>query len=160
MTNDSAFLAGIEAWDAGVDALVRRASGRLKRAEERASAEAERGDDEERPELSVAEAERRLTAAKELHAGWESVRAAAAWPDALSWPEWADLVEDKLAPALGAAPDWTLFSTVLDELRSLGEVSAPISGGGAERVPRSRKPFRNAAFVPGERSSSEFSTSL
>jgi hypothetical protein len=139
MTNDTAFLAGIDAWNSGVDALVRRASGRLKRAEERASAEAERGDDEERPELSVAEAERRLRAAKELRAGWESVRAAAAaWPDALSWPEWADLVEEKLAAALGAAPDWTLFSTVLDELRSLGEVSARSSGGGSERVPRSR----------------------
>lgn len=124
LTNDPRFAAGLRAWDAGVEALVGQAGAELSRAGtyEEESAEEEdlgRGAESER------KAKKRLEAAKSLREGWRVLRqAAAGWPEALSWKEWARFLEDRLEPLLGASEDWSPFSSVLDELGNLEALSA------------------------------------
>ena len=126
MTNDPAFLAGVEAWNGGIEALVRRAWADWMRAQEPV---VEPGDRE--PTLETCE--RRLNAARALEAAWRAIRdAAAGWPEALSWREWAELLEARLSGPLGTAADWSLFSTALDDLGSLDDISPE------GRVPRPR----------------------
>ncbi len=123
LTNDARFLAGFGSWDRGTRALVDEARRKLERAEAAASADAD--EDEERRGESVPAAARRLQSAIRLREAWELLRqAASGWPSKLAWEDWADALERSLEPLLGASEDWSAFSAVLDEIRSLGTLGA------------------------------------
>jgi RecB family exonuclease len=124
LTNDPRFTAGLRAWDAGVEGLVAQTSGELHRAETR-GAESLEEEDLDRGAESVRKANKRLEAAKSLREGWRCLRQAAAdWPEALSWKEWARFLESRLQPLLGPSEDWNPFSSVLDEIAGLEALSA------------------------------------
>jgi ATP-dependent helicase/nuclease subunit B len=121
LTNDARFLAGINSWDEGARALIAAAEQELSRAQRR-TREPDADSEGERC-LSTLQARKELELAKELEQSWKTLRAAAAeWPEALSWQNWAELFEQRFEPALGASEDWQSFSMVLDELSALSEV--------------------------------------
>ncbi len=138
LTADPRFLAGIEAWDAGTDVLVREAAGALARAKDNAGKPGGDPDDPDlRPPLTVAEAERRLAAARRLERGWKAVReAAAGWPVSLSWREWSEFLRGRLEPLLKDSPDWHRLASVLAEIGSLSDAAAV--AGIEDRVSRTR----------------------
>ncbi len=138
LVNNPRFLAGIESWDAGTDALVRGLCGELQRAGARVAAGAENGEGEgDRILSSIPQVNRRLEAATSLRSGWAALRqAAAGWPALFTWQEWTMLLEDRLEPLLGRSEDWPAFSTVFDDLSSLGDL--PLTGTPHRRVTRAR----------------------
>ena len=119
LTNDARFLAGVQSWDKGTEALVGEARRNLRRTESAGtldSADEERGRGVEFVPLAV----RRLESAKALRAGWQLLmQASSAWPAGLSWEGWADHIDRHFEPLLGASDDWSSFSSVLDEIRNL-----------------------------------------
>jgi RecB family exonuclease len=121
LTNDPRFLAGLDSWDSGTQALIEKAQADVERAEARPT-EAEDPGSGIRPERI---ARRRLAAATILREAWQMVKAAADWPAALSWQDWAALLEQHIEPLLGKSEDWPLFSSVLDELAMLGLLDSP-----------------------------------
>ncbi|MBP1596203.1 MAG: ATP-dependent nuclease subunit B-like protein [Acidobacteria bacterium] len=122
LTNDPRFLAGVAAWDAATESLVREARGRLRRAEA-SEASGEDPGDEEYLAHSVPAAQNLLDSAVSLRAGWIELRKAAAdWPEACSWQEWARLLQERLEPILGKSADWPAFSPVLDVFHCLGRI--------------------------------------
>ncbi len=130
LTGDARFLAGADGWDTGVDILVRDAKRALARAESGAG-DRDSGDTE--AVMSPPRARIRLERAQSLRDAWHALRAASfGWPSTLSWNQWAALLEDRLEPLVGDAEAWPAFSSVVDELRSLGALSE------RRRIPRGR----------------------
>ena len=132
LTNDLRFLAGADSWDEGVGALVTELSGLLARAS-RAGVTADDGDARVPLPATV---RCRLESAQRLQSAWKMLRAAADWPEALEWAEWAGFLERKLRPLLGASSEWALFADVLDQLSTLQEVS--LRSGARRLVPRAK----------------------
>jgi RecB family exonuclease len=138
LVNDPRFLAGIDAWDAGTAAVVRDAKAGLRIAEARAASgeEEEEGGDKQF-HSSIPHAQSRLEAVVRLQSGWAALRQAAAdWPAACTWQEWTVLLQERLEPLLGRSRDWSAFSTVFDDLASLGEL--PLAVAPERRVTRAR----------------------
>jgi CRISPR/Cas system-associated exonuclease Cas4 (RecB family) len=124
LANQPRFLAGVRSWDEGTEGLIREAMRDLRGAEARAAAPDQEEEDDRRSALSVPAAQRRLSAARALRQGWEHIRqAASAWPDAASWRDWAQLLQQRLEPLFKTAGDWPAFSTVLDEIGSLTDMT-------------------------------------
>jgi len=122
LTNDPRFLSGVDAWNEATKALVREAARASERAQARAAGDF---DETEGRFLSVPAARKRLSCAQGLLPAWEALhRAAAGWPDRLSWKEWSELLQARLEPLLSASQDWKKFSTVLDELAQLSDAAA------------------------------------
>jgi RecB family exonuclease len=120
LTNDPRFLSGVSSWDSGTKALVREATRALTNASKGGQAEI----DEENT-LSIPAASQKLKSALALQRAWELLRAASSdWPDALSWGEWARLLQGRLEPLFSSCGDWEAFSAVLDDLASLSEAAA------------------------------------
>lgn len=122
LTNVPEFLAGLDSWDAGIDALIENARKELRKAAAREPA----AEDEDigRSANSIPLAGKRLELAKSLQAGWQSLRhAGAGWPAALSWKEWAQFLEQRFEPIFGDSEDWHSFSAVLDEIGGLQNVT-------------------------------------
>jgi RecB family exonuclease len=117
LTNDPRFLAGIDSWDSGTEALAEKARMELARAE----AHPEEDVDLESGAgiRSVWVLRKRLESAMCLREMWRLIKEAADWPAYLSWPAWAALIEERLEPLMGKSADWFLFSSVLDEIGSL-----------------------------------------
>jgi len=139
LTNDARFLAGVSSWDAGTEGLIREGHRRLQQAKLPDSDTAEDADDG-RPARSIQSEMRRLATAESLRRGWENLRNAAAhWPPALSWEDWADFLNRRLEPILGASEDWPSFSAVLDEI------------GGLQIIQDSRFGIRDSGLVTAER---------
>ena len=138
LVNSPRFLAGIESWDAGTDSLVRELRGALRLAEARLAAGEESCDGEgDRVESFLPQMRRRLAAATTLRGGWAALRhAAAGWPALCTWQEWTMLLQDRLKPLLGSAEDWPGFSTVFDDLASLGDL--PLKEAPQRSVTRAR----------------------
>jgi ATP-dependent helicase/nuclease subunit B len=119
LTNDPRFLAGLQSWNSGTEALVNEARKKLRRAETPQVIEA---DEEEtsRGVQSIPAAAKRLETAISLRDGWQFLqKAAAGWPASLSWEDWADYLDRHIEPLLGTSEDWPAFSSVLDEIRNL-----------------------------------------
>jgi RecB family exonuclease len=135
LTNDPRFLSGIVSWDASVRTLVLEARRDLQAAEVLAGSEGD--DDEEGRILPASLLREKLAAAESLENGWRALRQAVArMPMACAWQDWADSLEKNLSPLLGASEDWPLFSTVIDEIRSLDSVCR--SAGLENQVPLAR----------------------
>ena len=119
LTKDARFLAGLQSWDRGTEALVGEAYKNLRR-HENSGREYIVDDDEDDGLESVSQAARRFESAKALRKAWQLLmRASSGWPAILSWQDWADYLDRNLEPLLGNAPDWEAFSAVLDEIGSL-----------------------------------------
>ena len=119
LTNDARFLAGVQSWDKGTEALVGEARKNLKKSESAGSFDSD-DDETGRGVESVSLAVRRLESAKALRAGWQLLmQASSGWPAGLSWEGWADHIDRHFEPLLGASEDWASFSSVLDEIRNL-----------------------------------------
>ncbi len=119
LTNDARFLAGIQSWDKGTEALVSEARRNLKKSESAGSFDSDE-DETGRGSESVSLAVRRLESAKALRAGWQLLmKASSGWPTGLSWEGWADHIDRHFEPLLGGCEDWLSFSSVLDEIRNL-----------------------------------------
>jgi ATP-dependent helicase/DNAse subunit B len=119
LTNDPRFLAGLQSWNSGTEALVNEARKNLRRAE---MPEAFEADEEEmsRGVQSIPAAAKRLETVISLRDGWQLLQKAAAdWPASLSWEDWADFLDRHIEPLLGTSEDWPAFSSVLDEIRNL-----------------------------------------
>jgi len=122
LVNDPRFLAGIQSWDAGVEALVRENQMLARRAE--AGQEPLEEDASGRASLSALPARRRLESAEGLRKGWAALRGAAAgWPTKGTWSEWAQLLEEKFELLLGHSEDWPALASVFDDLGALGELA-------------------------------------
>jgi len=137
LVNDPRFIAGLDSWDRGTEALLGEARAQLRRAEENEQSGAvEEGADEGKTE-SVARARRRQAAASALHRGWQALRRAAAdWPAACSWRQWSDVLRDRFQPLLGRAGDWQSFSSIFDDFACLSDLPHDAGAGGP--VTRSR----------------------
>ena len=119
LTNEPQFIAGLQSWDEGVESLIGQARRDLWKAENSAS-ETREDEDSEYGLMSVRIAEKRLEAAKSLREGWRILRQAAAdWPAALPWKDWAHFLDRRLEPLFGETDDWPLFISVLDEISGL-----------------------------------------
>jgi ATP-dependent helicase/nuclease subunit B len=115
LTNDPGFLAGVQSWDEGTAALIGQARRKLKKAAMSAS-----DYEDEAGARSVDSVRMQMENALYLRDAWRLVRRAAAdWPVYMSWQEWARFLEQHLEEILGASSDWSLFSTVLDEMANL-----------------------------------------
>ncbi|NWG12696.1 MAG: PD-(D/E)XK nuclease family protein [Acidobacteria bacterium] len=120
LTNDVRFLAGVQSWDEGTGSLIRELSERLSEA---GPARAAVEDGDAGPEAPGTLRER-LESARRLRGAWMLLRSAAAsWPGALRWAEWAAFLEGRLLPLLGASVEWASFAHVLDELSALDEIA-------------------------------------
>jgi ATP-dependent helicase/DNAse subunit B len=115
LTNEPGFLAGAQSWDEGTAAIVEQ----LRRKSEKA--EASSIDLENEADAGSPDSVGRQTEnAMRLRDAWLLIRRAAAnWPANMSWQAWAHFLERRLEEALGASCDWSLFSTVLDEIAAL-----------------------------------------
>ena len=134
LTNDARFLAGLDSWDKATSGLVAGLERDVEQAAAGASFAQEESDEPRRP-LSVVQ--KQLESARGLRAGWVTIRCAAAdWPAAATWPEWARFLEERLAPLLGTSRDWTPFVQILDQICGLGQVNART--GSDPGVPRGR----------------------
>ena len=148
LTNDARFLAGVQSWGKGTEALVGEARKNLRKSESAGSLDS---DNEEtgRGVASVPLAVRRLESAKALRAGWQLLmQASSGWPADLSWGGWADLIDRHFEPLLGASEDWPSFSSVLDEIRNLDMLDRfeiPDSGF------QIKKPGEGARLISAER---------
>ena len=130
LTNDPRFLSGVSAWDSATRALVREANLELRDSESAS-------DEDERRVLSASSARKRLASAQSLQDAWVLLRrTAAGWAGPLSWNDWAQLLESRLEPLLGASGDWARFSAALDGLASLSDAAA--QAGIEPRVSRAR----------------------
>ena len=118
LTNDARFLAGLQSWDDGTEALVGEARKHLNRVEGAGFSDT---DEEAGTRVeTVPAAVRRLESAVSLREGWRLLKkASSGWPASLSWEEWADSLDRKFEPLLGACEDWSSFPAVLDEIRNL-----------------------------------------
>ncbi len=146
LTGDARFLAGLDGWDKGADTLVRDAQRDLARAESGTAAVSDDGE----PPMSPARARIRLERAQSLREAWHTLRdASCGWPPALSWIQWAALLEDRLGPLLGDAEDWPAFSSVLDELRSLGTLPERRRVSRARMVSLLRESIRGHSLPEG-----------
>lgn len=119
LTNDPRFLAGLESWNSGTEALVQKARGELAKAE----AQPVRPDDLEPGEGArpVWLLRKRLESAMRLREAWTLIKEAVNWPASRPWSAWSALIDERLEPLLGKSEDWPLLSSVLDEIGSLGE---------------------------------------
>ncbi len=129
-TNNLRFLGGINAWNEGTEALERESVRDLRDAEaHNATMDAE--DVEDRRQMrSVSYARRRLQSVRALSRGWEQLLGAASkWPAFLSWRGWAQLLQQRLEPLLGASGDWERFSTILDKIESLTDMTDRVGTG-------------------------------
>ncbi|MBN1568883.1 MAG: exodeoxyribonuclease V subunit gamma [Acidobacteria bacterium] len=119
LTNDPRFLAGVQSWDIGTEALVGEARRNLQKLE--ASGKPDPDEEEtSRGIPSPKSAARRLETAASLRDGWQLLRkAASGWPASLAWADWADYIDRHIEPLLGASEDWAYFSSVLDGIRNL-----------------------------------------
>jgi ATP-dependent helicase/nuclease subunit B len=144
LVHDARFLAGVESWTSGTDALVRGTGADLRQAQERIDKGGEEdAEDDTHPPLSLPGAKQRLDAALALRNGWTALRrAAAGWPAACSWQEWTALIRDRLAPILGRSEDWPAFAAAMADLGSLGAISLDVLQ--KRRIPRAR--FTSALF--------------
>jgi hypothetical protein len=119
LTNNPRFLLGLESWDPGMKNLLEKLRAELARAEAHPDEEA----DEEEDGTAVRSAQairQRIDTAVHLREAWQRIKHAAAdWPAALSWGEWANLLEKRFEPLLGKAADWDRFSFILDDLGSM-----------------------------------------
>ncbi len=148
LTNDARFLAGVSSWDAGTEGLIRESHKRLERAKLQ-DADGTEDADEGRAARSIQSETRRLAVAESLRRGWEYLRNAAAhWPPALSWEDWADFLNRRLEPILGASEDWPAFTAVLDEIGSLQSIHDSGSG------------IRDSGLVAAERMKTVLTESL
>ena len=86
---------------------------------------------------SISRVRLRLEAATSLRNSWTALRQAAAdWPAAFTWQEWTAFLQDRLGPLLGRSQDWPAFSTVFDDLSSLGDL--PLTSAPHRRATRAR----------------------
>jgi ATP-dependent helicase/nuclease subunit B len=116
LTNDSGFLAGARFWDEGTVSILERAHGEMNKAER----DSKDSDEDEAGARSVNLIRAQRENARHLREAWLLLwRAAGDWSARLSWQDWAQFLEQRLQGILGASSDWSLFSTVLDEIASL-----------------------------------------
>ncbi len=133
LTNDLRFLAGVDSWDEGTEALIGELSMQLNRIESAGTA-IEDGDARLATPATVRQ---KLESAQRLRSCWVLLRSAAAsWPDALGWAEWAVFLERRLMPLFGASVEWASFAHVLDHLSSLEEIG--LRTGSRHQVPRAK----------------------
>ncbi len=133
LTNDLRFLAGIDSWDEGTEALIGELSTQLNGI---GSSATEVEDSDARP-ATPATLQQKLESAQRLRSGWVLLRSAvASWPDELGWEEWAVFLERRLMPLLGASVEWASFAHVLDHLSSLEEIT--LRTGPRRQVPRAK----------------------
>ncbi len=120
LVNDARFLAGMDSWDKGTDALIREAQAQLERAKAAASS-GESGGQDEYPPMPVPLASQRLQSAVSLRSGWMNLRqAVTGWPEIDTWQGWSDLILRRLKPLLGESEDWPALSAAVEDLASLG----------------------------------------
>jgi ATP-dependent helicase/nuclease subunit B len=118
LTNDPRFLAGLRSWEAGTEALVGRAQREF--ADARARSDNMADDVAESGAPSIKTARQRLESTGRLRAAWRHLRHAATdWPAELPWQDWAHYLEQRFEKILGASEDWSIFSSVLDEIGNL-----------------------------------------
>jgi ATP-dependent helicase/nuclease subunit B len=136
LVNEPRFLAGVDSWESGTEALLREARDHARRAQARVRLGME--DEEENGHTdSVSQAQRRWDAARALRGGWSALRqAAAGWPAAGSWQRWSDLLRERLAPLLDRALDWNPFLSAVTNLEGLGGL--PRESGTDRPVTRAR----------------------
>ncbi len=125
LTADPRFLAGVPAWDAGTEELVRESASNLESAEKHAALNVEKTDEEDRGAVPSLEAARlRLEQARHLRTAWLAIRGASAdWPDSRPWTDWTRLLARRLEPLLKTSSDWGAFSNVLDRIGALGSMA-------------------------------------
>jgi ATP-dependent helicase/nuclease subunit B len=138
LVNTPRFLAGLEAWDRGTEALVKELQLDLQRVEGgRSPAEESDEEAEDGVRASIYHLRQRMAAALSLCSGWAALRRTAAdWPAFATWPEWIVLLQDRFGSLLEKSTDWPAFSNVIDDLASLGELS--MTGDREGRVSRAR----------------------
>jgi ATP-dependent helicase/nuclease subunit B len=121
LTNDPRFLTGLQSWDEGTEAIIKQARRELVRAESLPAETIE--DDGESGAQSAQAAGRHLESTMRLRNAWQLVRQAAAdWPSRQSWQDWARFLDQRFGLILGTSCDWSLFSSVLDEIGGLPEL--------------------------------------
>jgi ATP-dependent helicase/nuclease subunit B len=120
LTNNPRFIAGLQSWTEGTDAIVEEARREIIRAE---SLTAETIDDDgESGTHSAQTAMMHLESSRHLRNAWLLIRQAAAdWPPSQSWQDWASFLDQRFGLILGTSKDWPLFSSVLDEIGGLPE---------------------------------------
>jgi ATP-dependent helicase/nuclease subunit B len=116
LTNDPGFLAGAQSWDEGTAAIIERARRKSKKAQASSNDRIE----DEAGACSMDPVRMQMENARCLRDAWRLVqRATIDWPVHMSWQEWAHFLDQHLEALLGASGDWSLFSTVLDEIANL-----------------------------------------
>jgi ATP-dependent helicase/nuclease subunit B len=120
LTNEAAFLSGLQAWDEGIPVLVERARREAQKIEKGFNeAEAEQEDSGRGPR-DPANATKRLAIALSLREGWCRLRESiAGWPSHLTWQDWSRFLEQRLGLLLGDSEDWDFAVAALDDLASL-----------------------------------------
>src|SRR5206468_9345614 len=107
----------------GTEDLISRKMRELSDAERRAELPVGLLEEEGRARSTI-RARQEREAAGLLRNCWIALRQAAAqWPQQLPWKGWAQLLEERLAPVLGASLDWQTFSAVLDNLSVLSDAA-------------------------------------
>jgi ATP-dependent helicase/nuclease subunit B len=149
LTNDPRFLAGVPAWNAGTDALLKEMRRKLRQAQS-PDAEFLIEDENGHAMRTAPSTAKRLETAESLLRSWEQVRTAASgWPDGLTWREWADFLNQRLEPLLSTSIDWPAFSAVIDDIGNLQMLGGfeirdsrfeirDLSEGAGQRVPVER----------------------
>ena len=120
-TREAESLTGVRSWDSSTRNILRRAAGAVRQLEQTPETDEEK--------LTVAR--ERLAGARRLRQDWRILqRAAAGWPERLSFTEWSKFLRRRFGKILKASPEWPYILSALDKIADLETLAkvAPVSG--------------------------------